>query len=176
MINNLVLRRLRYALNLREESMVDIFALSAHKITKFSISCLLKKDDDEAFVECTDVVLEKFLDGLIIKNRGVREDNASNPAKSTTEVVRLNNNIIMKKLRIALEFKDDDMLDVMKKAGFRFSKTELTALFRKRGTRNFKPCGNQLLRNFLIGLCEKFRPSEKKDVVSDNSPWNQIKK
>jgi len=178
MINNLVLRRLRYALNLREESMVDIFALSEHKITKFSISCLLKKDEEEAFVECTDVVLEKFLDGLIIKNRGVRENSTEQPAKNTAEVVRLNNNIIMKKLRIALEFKDDDMLDVMKKAGFRFSKTELTALFRKRGTRNFKACGDQLLRNFLIGLCEKFRPSEKKTVpaLDEDSPWNKTKK
>ena len=173
MINNLVLRRLRYALNLREESMVDIFALSGHKITKFSISCLLKKEEDEAYVECTDVVLEAFLDGLIIKNRGPRENSPAQAAKNISEVVRLNNNIIMKKLRIAFEFKDDDMLDVMKKAGFRFSKTELTALFRKRGARNFKPCGDQVLRNFLIGVCEKFRPSEKKQPDPENSPWKK---
>ena len=79
----------------------------------------------------------------------------------------------MKKLRIAFEFRDDDMLDVMKKAGFRFSKTEMTALFRKRGTRNFKACGDQLLRNFLTGICEKFRPSEKKESAPTDSPWSK---
>ncbi len=172
MINNLVLRRLRYALNLREESILEIFKLSGHKTNSYTISNLLKKEEDENYLECTDVVLEKFLDGLIIKNRGVRKDQPE--AKTNdAEKVRLNNNIILKKIRIAFEFRDDDLLEIMKKAGFRFSKTEMSALFRKRGTRNFKPCGDQLLRNFLIGICEKYRPSEKKPDQEVNSPWGE---
>ena len=87
MINNLVLRRLRYALNLREDSIAQIFALSGHKITSFSISCLLKKEEEDAYVECTDVVLEKFLDGLIIKNRGAKDDNQTQSTQNSAEVV-----------------------------------------------------------------------------------------
>lgn len=157
MINNLVLRRLRYALNLREESMQAIFLLADHKIKPFSVSCLLKKEEEEGYIECTDVVLEKFLDGLIIQNRGVKEETATDPATSvpSTERVRLNNNIILKKIRVALELREEDLLDIMVKADFRVTKAELGAFFRKRGTRNFKPCGDQFMRNFFNRLVFK---------------------
>lgn len=160
MINNLVLRRLRYALNLREDSMQALFLLAGHKIKPFSISCLLKKEDEEGYIECTDVVLEKFLDGLIIDKRGVKEEPAESTSVPSTERVRLNNNIILKKIRVALELREEDMLEVMKLADFRVTKAELGALFRKRGSRNFKPCGDQFMRNFLTGLCLKFRPKD----------------
>ncbi|HWK59251.1 MAG TPA: DUF1456 family protein [Parapedobacter sp.] len=64
----------------------------------------------------------------------------------------MSNNDIMKKLRVALKFTDDDIIEVLALADFRVTKTELGAIFRKEDHPNFKPCGDQLLRNFLNGL------------------------
>ena len=64
----------------------------------------------------------------------------------------MSNNDIMKKLRVALKFTDDDIIEVLKLANFRVTKTELSAIFRKEDQPNFKPCGDQILRNFLNGL------------------------
>lgn len=58
----------------------------------------------------------------------------------------------MKKLRVALKFTDDDIVGVLALVDFRIAKTELGAIFRKEDHPNFKPCGDQLLRNFLNGL------------------------
>ncbi|WP_235891188.1 DUF1456 family protein [Sphingobacterium lumbrici] len=58
----------------------------------------------------------------------------------------------MKKLRVALKFTDDDIVEVLALVDFRVTKTELGAIFRKEDHPNFKPCGDQLLRNFLNGL------------------------
>jgi uncharacterized protein YehS (DUF1456 family) len=64
----------------------------------------------------------------------------------------LTNNDILKKLRIALELKDDDIIHILKLADFTVSKSELSALFRKDDHPNYVACGDQLLRNFLQGL------------------------
>lgn len=64
----------------------------------------------------------------------------------------MSNNDIMKKLRVALKFTDNDIVGVLALVDFRITKTELGAIFRKEDHPNFKPCGDQLLRNFLNGL------------------------
>jgi len=64
----------------------------------------------------------------------------------------MSNNDIMKKLRVALKFTDDDIIQVLSLVDFRITKTELGAIFRKEDHPNFKPCGDQILRNFLNGL------------------------
>jgi uncharacterized protein YehS (DUF1456 family) len=64
----------------------------------------------------------------------------------------MSNNDIMKKLRVAMKFTDDDIVKVLDLANFRITKTELTAIFRADDHPNFKPCGDQILRNFLNGL------------------------
>ena len=69
----------------------------------------------------------------------------------------MNNNDILKKLRIALNLKDTDIMEILKLADFEISKTELNAIFRKEGHRNYKVCGDQLLRRFLNGLITKKR-------------------
>lgn len=69
----------------------------------------------------------------------------------------------MKKLRVALSLRDDDIVHILSLANFRTTKTELTAIFRNEDHPNFKPCGDQLLRNFLNGLIiYKRGPMEKK--------------
>ena len=64
----------------------------------------------------------------------------------------LTNNDILKKLRVALELRDDDIIEILELSDFEISKTELSALFRKEDHPNYKKCGDQLLRNFLNGL------------------------
>lgn len=76
----------------------------------------------------------------------------------------MSNNDIMKKLRVAMKFTDDDIIKVLQLVDFRITKTEITAIFRKEDHPNFKPCGDQILRNFLNGLIIHTRgPRVKKD-------------
>ena len=58
----------------------------------------------------------------------------------------------MKKLRVALHLRDNDIIHILKLVDFSISKTELSAFFRSEDHPNFKPCGDQVLRNFLNGL------------------------
>jgi uncharacterized protein YehS (DUF1456 family) len=64
----------------------------------------------------------------------------------------LSNNDILKKLRVALELRDEDVIKILKLADFDITKSELNALYRKPDHPNYKECGDQLLRNFLNGL------------------------
>jgi uncharacterized protein YehS (DUF1456 family) len=69
----------------------------------------------------------------------------------------------MKKLRVALQLRDDDIIEILKLANFEISKTELSAFFRKEDHPNYRVCGDQVMRNFLNGLITKMRgPMDKK--------------
>jgi uncharacterized protein YehS (DUF1456 family) len=149
MTYNDLLRRVRYALNLNAVSMAEMCALGGREIGPLDVLNLLRKEDEKGFVACDDVLMGAFLDGLIASRRGTREPQ---PGAVPAGVGRLNNNLILRKLRIALELNDADMLAVFKQAGVALSKPELSALFRGVGQRNFKECGDQLLRNFVRGL------------------------
>ena len=75
----------------------------------------------------------------------------------------MSNNDVMKKLRVALKLTDKDIVEILQLANFRITTTELGAIFRAEDHPNFKPCGDQLLRNFLNGLIIfKRGPMEKK--------------
>jgi len=154
MTNNDILRQLRYALNINDSTMIEIFKLADHEIEQSSVTGLLKKEDEEGFALCGDDVLRYFLDGLILHKRGRKEMRLGETRKSDS---RLTNNAILKKLRIALELKEDDMLGILKLANVDISKSELTALFRKEGHKNYKECGDQFLRKFLKGLSIRYR-------------------
>lgn len=155
MNKNDILRRLRYALNFSNLEMVGIFKLAGHDITESAILDILKKEQEEGYVECTDRELELFLDGLIIMKRGKKESSDSeNAVKIET---RMSNNMVLKKLRIALDYKENDMHDVFKLSGFEITRPELSALFRKKGHKNYKVCGDQILKNFLQGLTVLYR-------------------
>ncbi len=64
----------------------------------------------------------------------------------------MNNNDILKKLRVALHLRDDEIVDILKLVDFNVSKSELGAFFRKDDHPLYKECGDQILRNFLNGL------------------------
>ncbi|MDD1605502.1 MAG: DUF1456 family protein [Methylococcaceae bacterium] len=159
MINNDVLRRVRYALNLNDATMLEIFALSDCTITRDELLHFLKKDNEDGFIALDNSHMSQFLDGLITYKRG-KQDNPPTK-KAETE---LDNNGILKKLRIALEFKEEDMLHTLKLADFELSKGELSAFFRQEGHKHHRKCGDQVLRNFLQGLTIHFRqPHEEEE-------------
>ena len=69
----------------------------------------------------------------------------------------MTNNDIMKKLRIAMSYKDTDIIEVLALVDYKITKAELSAIFRKEDHANYRECGDQLLRNFLNGLIIKQR-------------------
>ena len=81
----------------------------------------------------------------------------------------INNNDIMKKLRIALHLRDTDIMEILKLAEFEVSPSEISAIFRKEDHENYRPCGDQLLRRFLDGLIIRNRgelaPKKEKGIV-----------
>ena len=152
MIHNDVLRSVRYMLDISDGKVADITALGGLEISKADVISYTKKDEEEGFVHCPDAVLAHFLDGLVIYRRGRDE---TRPAQAVE--LPVTNNIVLKKLRVAFELKEDDMHAVLKSVDFPVSKPELSALFRKFGHNNYRPCGDQLLRNFLKGLTLRVR-------------------
>lgn len=149
MNNNDILRRLRYALDISNPTMIEIFQLSGCSIEQPTLLKLLKKEEEEDFISCSNPLMSFFLDGLIVHRRGRRDSDAGGAPKPDAS---LNNNAILKKLRIALDLKEEDMLAIMGLAGVKISKAELSALFRNKDHKHFKECGDQFLRNFLQGL------------------------
>jgi uncharacterized protein YehS (DUF1456 family) len=64
----------------------------------------------------------------------------------------MSNNDILKKLRVALELNNEDIIKILELVNFKVTKSELGSFFRSEDHPNFKPCGDQILRNFLNGL------------------------
>jgi len=151
MENNDIIRRLRYAFSFNDSNMLEIFELSGYSATRSQISNWLKKDIDPDWVKLPDFFLSAFLNGLIIQNRGKKEGAHPIPEK------HLNNNIIFRKLKIALHLKDEDVLEILKLASFNLSKHELSAFFRKPNQSQYRECKDQVLRNFLKGMQIKYR-------------------
>lgn len=146
MTNNDILRRLRYTFDFSDTKMIGLFKHESHTVTRVQLSHWLKKDDDPEYVRLPDREMAIFLNGLIADKRGPQEGPAPEPER------KVNNNIIFRKLKIALNLTAEDMLDIMALANFRVSKHELSAFFRKAGHKNYRECQDQVLRNFLTGL------------------------
>ena len=201
MNGNDVMRRLRYALNITDLKVLELFALAGRPMSRAELEPFFLREEEAGYVECPDEVLAHFLDGLIVSRRGVREEKgggAAGPAPLAMGMAgvgaagllagraaglrarggagphamggaapalqaagaaapHLSNNEVLKRLRIALELKDEDLIAIMKLAGVAISKSELSAFFRKREHPNWRPCGDQFLRNFLSGLTAKYR-------------------
>ncbi len=85
----------------------------------------------------------------------------------------MNNNDIFKKLRVALQLRDDQIVDILQLVDFRISKPELGAFFRSDDHPNYMECGDQVLRNFLNGLIIHLRgtkenPTNAMDIINKN--------
>lgn len=157
MTNNDVLRSVRYMLKLSDVQMTEILALAGTSVSEAEMQSFLKKDDEAGFKACPDVLMGYFLNGLIYFRRGKNED-APEPSIER----KMNNNIFMRKLRIALDLKTTDIVACLEKAGFSAGQSEINAIFRKPGHKNYRECGDQLLRNFLKGMTLTLRPTPNK--------------
>ena len=146
---NEILYRIQKALKLSTEEMLKTYKLEDYKMDATHLDALLKRRLDKGFEPCSYEELGIFLDGLITLKRG------PSPKKSTdTEAVELTNNLILKKLRIALELKEAQTEIIFGLAEVELSKQHLASLFRKETHKNFKPCSDELLMAFLEGLDE----------------------
>jgi len=146
---NEVLYRIQKALDLSTEEIVQAYELEGYKMDVSHLSSLLKRRQDEAFVPASYEELGLFLDGLVTLKRG------PSPQKpNDDEAVELTNNLILKKLRIALELREAETEIIFGLADVDLSKQQLSSLFRKEGHKNFKLCSDELLMAFLEGLDE----------------------
>ena len=152
MTNNDILRRIRYTFAFNDSKIITLFGLGGQQVTRGQINDWLKKDDDPAFQTCNDKQMATFLNGLINDKRGKKEGPQPQPEK------RLTNNIILLKLKIALNLKAEDILKIMELAEFPIGKPELSAFFRKPGHTHYRACKDQILRNFLKGMQLRYRP------------------
>jgi len=144
MNNNDLLRRLRYLFHLNEIQIVALFKLVGHEVSEAEVKDWLEKEEEEdSSKEMTDKEMATFLNGLIIEKRGRREGPLPEPEDHLT------NNIILRKLRIALNLKSDDILDLFASIDKDISKHELSAFFRNPDNRSYQPMLDQYLRNFL---------------------------
>ena len=151
MKNNDILRRIRYIFDLNDSKMISLFSSAGYEVTRAQVSDWLKKDDDPAYKKCSDTRLAIFLNGFINVKRGKKKGPQPVPEK------RLTNNIIFRKLRISLNMRDEDILEIMELAHLPISKHELSAFFRKPDHKHYRDCKDQIVRNFLRGLQIKYR-------------------
>ncbi len=158
MTNNDILRRVRYVFDFNDTKMIAVFGQVEETVTREQISEWLKKDDDAAYKSLSDTQLAIFLNGLIVEKRGKKDGPLPVPEK------QLNNNIIFRKLKIALDLKNEDVLEILSLANLKISKHELSAFFRRQDHKHYRICKDQILRNFLNGLQLKYRPGEKPDA------------
>lgn len=149
MKNNDVLRSIRHVLNLSDTAIVDIFNLAQDRIDQATVANFLKEEDEAGYVECSNNLMTLFLDGLISYRRGKSEQN---PVQTKPVFPPLTNNIILKKLRIAFDLKEDDFIELMSLADYEISKNELSAIFRKPGHKHYRECNDEFLMGFLVGL------------------------
>jgi uncharacterized protein YehS (DUF1456 family) len=173
MNNNDILIRLRYALDIKNTEMVEIFKLGGIEVTTEEVLKMLTKSKDSNHNEadndgdiaeneentCNNFMLESFLNGLIIFKRGKQESKPGQPERPAMSIKDNGsvNNVLLKKLKIALALTSEDMLDILEEAGVIVTKGELSALLRKEGHKNYKECGDRYARNFLKGLAIKYR-------------------
>lgn len=163
MDNNDLLIRLRYALDIKNSDMVEIFKLGGIEFSKEDVLKVLTKtpeDEDikgrEDHIPLDNEAFESFLNGLIVYKRGKQEPKPGQPEQPalTNEP---SNNLLLKKVKIALQLTSDDMLDILKLAGVTVSKSEMGGILRKQGHKNYSICGDRYARNFLKGLAIKYR-------------------
>lgn len=171
MNNNDILIRIRYALNLKDGQMVKIFKLGGVEVTEEEVKKMLTKvkeefgfqdADSNETLPCNNKMLDAFLNGLITFKRGPQEKK-SGQHENPVSITRRNNinNIVLKKLKIALSLTSEEVIDILGLAGVKISKGELSAVLRKEGHKNYKECGDRYLRNFLKGLAIQYRTTQK---------------
>jgi uncharacterized protein YehS (DUF1456 family) len=162
--NNDILIRLRYALDIKNTEMVEIFKLGGIELSKEEVLKVLTKSkdsedldedmlEDEDHIPCDDEMYESFLNGFITFKRGPKPGQPDRPVLTYEHV----NNLLLKKVKIALSFTSEDMIEILDLAGVVITKGELGAILRREGHNNYRVCGDRYARNFLKGLAIRYR-------------------
>lgn len=164
MDNNDILIRVRYALDLKNREMIEIFKLGGVTVTPEEMPKILTKSlekDAEVPADYDQIKvnhknLEAFFKGLITYKRGPmpKKEGQVAPVQEKPDHV---NNMVLKKLKVACQLTTEDMLDLLDEGGIAVSKGELGAIMRKPGHRNYKECGDNFARKFLKGLSVRNR-------------------
>ncbi|WP_369901313.1 DUF1456 family protein [Bacillus manliponensis] len=167
--NNDILKRVRYAMDIKDIDMVEIFKLGGMEITKEEVLDMLTKvkkspqqevdEENDYVLTCDIMMLESFLNGFITFKRGKQDPKSGQPAGQAMplQTNESANNLLLKKMKIALSLTSEDVLDILDSVGVKVTKGELGALLRKKGHKNYKECGDRYARNFLKGLAVKYR-------------------
>jgi len=162
--------RLRYALDIRDTDVVEMFKLGGTLITKEEVKEIFARgkdsyDDEDSDFDMIDKDIfssnkfDSFLNGLIIFKRGKQDlskEEVERPKVPLKDHEGMNN-IMLKKVKIALSLTSDDIIDILEEVGIILTKGELGAIFRKEGHKNYKECGDKYARNFLKGLALRYR-------------------
>ncbi len=172
MENNDILIRFRYALDIKDTDMVKIFQLGGVTVTREELQKMLfkpkadggvgsvqEKPVDENINQLDRQTLESFLNGFIIFKRGIQESKQEESEKQAFLIKdsKTVNNVFLKKVKIALSLTSEDMLGIFKAAEINLSNSELSALLRREGQRNYRVCGDRYIKCFLKGLAAKYR-------------------
>lgn len=146
MTKNSIFRRIRFIYNFSDQDMIDIFKLVGVSVNRAQIIRWLNKEEHEDYLDMKDEELAAFLNGFIILKRGKKDGPLPIAEKELT------NNMIFRKMRIALNLIDEDIIKILASVETRISKHELSAFFRNPSQRQYVACNNQILRNFFQGL------------------------
>jgi uncharacterized protein YehS (DUF1456 family) len=68
--NNDILKKLRVALSLQNDDVIEILSLVDFEISKGALGDFFRNENHPGYVEAGDQVLRNFLNGLIIYKRG----------------------------------------------------------------------------------------------------------
>lgn len=142
-------------LNFSNAKIAEILQLGGFNPTREDLEHIFRDVNPESEDEKEDVsdeLMAHFLDGLIYFKRGKSDKHPPRPIKTP-----VTNNDVLKKLRVVFKLREEQILSILKSVDFRVSSSELSALFRDEQHRNYRECGDQLLRYFLRGLTLKYR-------------------
>ncbi len=145
---NDILFKIKTALSLDTEMMLKAYKLAGYPMQRSHLEAILKRRQDKGYEEATYEELGVFLDGLIALKRG------EPPKTPQAEDIPLTNNLILKKLRVALQLKEIELQMIFGLVDAPLSPRQIGALFRAEHHKNFKPCSDELLMLFLEGLDE----------------------
>lgn len=156
MNNNDIVIRLKYALSISDPDMMKIFNFGGLQVDASLLHKILQKQAPETARDqnLTMRELEQFMNGLIISQRGIKRKANGEPEPLTFDMQKEDdiNNVVMKKLKIAMHYTSEDYQSFFKTAGIKVSNAELSAVLRRSDHRNYRPAGDRYLRNLLKGM------------------------
>jgi len=147
-----IIKELKVALDLNRAQIMHLYELEEFPITKERLDSILKNRSKKNSSNATYEELGVFLDGLISQKRG-------KPKAAPAEDVVLDNNLILKKLRVALNLKDTEIAIIFELADFKISKSAMKDLFRSYTHPKYRECDNKTLKAFIEGLNEFYYDS-----------------